>query len=123
MRTYLRDSSVYKLRNELFRNGELYSVWRKKVNEYGEPVGVEEVREILGLFHISESYESPIVQDGTSIHSRGAPMVLIEYEKNINIKKGDFFIVDGTKYGVVSLSDIQMYHIAIDISLEVVIDG
>ena len=50
-------------------------------------------------------------------------LTLKEYMKDLNIKADDFTLINGNKFIVIKVENIQEWDIALDISLEVFDDG
>ena len=116
---------LHKVLREIQIHGTEYTFFRKKVDKYGEPTKEEpeKIGNVRGLFHVSKGYITQNIQDGTSVHSKGQPMLMVAYENVGEIKTDDFFITNGNKYKVVEKNNIQEYNIVTDISLELVLDG
>lgn len=109
---------------EIARNGSIYTVKRNKVDKYGEPTQeVEEVTTLRGLFHISKSFVTKNISDGSQTKTKGQPMILALWEECETIQNGDFVVINGNTYRIVDKNNIEEYNIIVDISLEVVLDG
>lgn len=116
---------LHKVLREIQIHGTEYTFFRKKVDKYGESTKEEpeQTAKVQGLFHVSKGYVTQNIQDGTKTHSKGQPMLMVEYENTVEIWTDDFFIINGNKYKVVEKNNIQEYNIVTDISLELVLDG
>lgn len=116
---------LHKVRNEIKRHGTSYNFYRDIKDEYNEPTEqpAEFVATVCGLFHVSKGFITLNISDSGNVRTKGQPMMMVEYENQTNIRKGDFVIINGNKYKVVDKNNIQEYNIVIDISLELVLDG
>lgn len=123
MKKYLKLNNLHKVKQEIERHGVMCKLFRSTTDEYGEDKGVEEVREILGLFHVSEGYEQRIISDSTTTHVRESPMLMVTFEDAKGIQVGDIIDIDGVKYIISAFNDISMLHIVIDMSMEVLLNG
>lgn len=113
----------YKLDRELKRSGESVEFLRSGVNEYGESSDDEQVLgDIRCLYHEQNGYVQLSTGETTQTRSKKIPMMLCLYDscKELGIKLGDFCFVDGRKYNVTGVTDIQNWNIIADISLELV---
>ena len=115
------------LRNKIDRqiktNGQEFTFTRFVEDEYHQ-VSDEESEEIKlsGIFHTSNSYIQQETQAGAKTFSKQVPMILTLYEDGIKVKTSDMVIINGNKYKVNTINDVNNFGIAIDISLEQVQD-
>lgn len=116
---------LHKVLREIQIHGTEYIFLRKSVDGYGEPTKEEpkQVVKVQGLFHVSKGYITQNIQDGTKIHSKGQPMLMVAYENTVEIQMDDFVVINGNTYKVVEKNNIQEYNIVTDISLELVLNG
>lgn len=114
-----------KVLREIKVHGMDYTFFKRMSDEYGEPIQdkIEVVALKKGLFHISKGFISKKVSDGTSVHGKGQPKLLMSFDDSKEINIDDFFRTSGNIYRVVEKNNIQNYDIVTDLSLELVING
>jgi hypothetical protein len=122
---------AYKLQRELVRNGKDFVFFRSGQNNFGEPSGeASEVSVLMGLYHETTDYIQVGTQDTTQVRTnRGGDKkqsyILCLYSKmqEAGIQIGDFTMINGKKYKVNGVINVQQWNIIADISLEVIDDG
>lgn len=116
---------LHKVEQEIKRSGTSFTIYRNKLNDYHEPIGDEplKVAVIDGLFHISKSYATESIADGTRTHTRPKPMLMLLYKDSLYIENGDYFLYNNNTYRVVEKNNVGELNIVVDLSLEVVLNG
>lgn len=112
-----------KIQRQLQLNGQDLIFIRYGIDEYKQVS--DEVKEsvvIRGLFHTTNSYIKNVDTEGARLVSKPQPMILALYEDGNKVQKDDEVEMQGHKYKVTALNDVNNFGIAIDISLEL-IDG
>ena len=120
-----------KIQRELNRSGKNYEFFRPAVNAFGEPADAgENIGTILGLYHEVNNFIVPQIKESAQVRSniggqKKQPMLLCLYEsvKGCGLQIGDYTIINGKKYKVMGVVNVQEWNIIADISLEVVDDG
>lgn len=113
-----------KVNREIKTHGNKYTFEKDVLDEYGEPTGeTEVVCEVSGLFHISKGYVSKKFSDATVTHSKGQPMIMMQYSEGEQIEQGMFVEINGNRYNVTGTNNIEEYSIILDVSLEMVNNG
>lgn len=116
---------AYKLRRELTRSGRNFTFIREGVNKYGEPNGEpHELGTIMGIYHEQNSNILLTTGETTQIRSKKTPMVLCLYDDVdlLKLETGDYVMINGRKFNVTGVVDVQEWQIISDISLELVDD-
>lgn len=116
---------LYKVQREIRIHGTKYDVYRNRLDEYGEEIEGEKelISSVNGLFHLEKGYVTESVQDGTRVHGKGQPKLLILYSESKKIENGDYLIVNENLYKIVDKNNIQEYNVITDLSLELVLNG
>lgn len=114
---------LYRIKREIVVHGKQYEVYRNVTDQYGEITDREFVADINGIFHTEKGYITEQVSDGTNKRTKGNPKILTTFEDGKNIINGDYIKIGGLLYKVTDCNNIQNFDIAIDISLEVVLNG
>jgi len=135
-----------KLQRNLDRSGKDYDFCRTPKNAFGEPVRcphpnplplgegtafAKKIGTIRGLYHEVSNYVALRMTDTTQERKhigQGAKkdtriLCLMESVKGIDLKFGDFTTINGKRFNVVAVTNVQEWNIIADISLEVVDDG
>lgn len=111
-----------RIRTQLKRNGLQYQFFRSKLDKFKQPTEeLEQVADIKGLYHESNSYIQTTGSDASIIRTSKSPMILCMYEDAKKIVLGDKIEISGKQYKVSGVLNIQNYNVAADISLEEVI--
>ena len=115
---------LYKIKREIYINGERYNIYRESKDDYGTITGEYTLVEddVKGLFHTSKSYISSETSDGTKTHTKGKPMLLMCYEDTERIQQGDVIFIGDNKYKIIEKNNVQMYDIVCDIYMELVVN-
>lgn len=124
------------MEREIKRQGQIFTFYRDKKNDYGGSTGeYEKVCDVQGLYHEYNTfglYQTAYVRDGVRQRQEKQPMVmcLMEEARDKGIQMGDFIFVSNEvitgateKYAVTGINDICDWGIIADISLEVIDDG
>lgn len=107
-----------KIRRQLSMNGVEYTFTCMGEDEYHQPVEASEVS-IIGIYHENNSFIKLQTTDAAELQRKKSPMILTIMDENSQtIKQGDTITIYGVKYKVASVSNIQNYGVALDISLE-----
>lgn len=116
---------AYKVKRELVRSGNMYEFRRTESNEFGEPDGESHIiGSVLGLYHEQNSNIQITTGDTTQIRTKKIPMILFLFDDlhHLGLKTGDFVMINGRKFNVAGIVDVQEWQIALDVSLELVDD-
>lgn len=114
---------AYKLERELKRSGDSIEFFRPGVNDYGEPSEEgKSLGSILCLYHEQNSYVQLTTGETTQTRTEKIPMMLCLYRsyEELELKLGDYCLINSKKYVVTGVTDIQNWNIIADISLEIV---
>ena len=117
---------AYKIKREIKRSGNEYEIYRHAKNEFGEPVSDEQyVGKISAIYHEENSNIQITTGDTTQVRTKKIPMLLCLYEEFIETRfeVGDFVLINGKKFKVTGIVNIQEWSIIGDVSLEVFDDG
>ncbi len=115
---------LYKVQREIKMHGSDFAVKRNKIDEYKEPTGEQEtITTFRGLFHISKTFQTRTVKDGTVTRTKGQPMVLADYSDVGEMRNGDVIEYNGLEYTVADVNNVEQMNIIADISMELIIDG
>lgn len=113
-----------KVKREIKTYGRSYVVKRTVLNKYGEDTDEqEEITELQGLFHTEKGYITKSISDGSKIHSKGQPKLMVTYDDSVLIKNGDTIQINENTYKVIEKNNIQEFNIVCDISMELVLNG
>lgn len=116
---------AYKLKRELQRSGKQFELRRSLLNEFGEPeCESETVGFATGIYHEQNSNIQITTGDTTQIRTKKIPMILLAHDDvaKLEIKTGDFVMINGRKFNVVGIVNVQEWNIVADMSLELVDD-
>lgn len=112
-------------RNKISRlirvQGIKYVFERPKLSEFKEPTGETITIELRGVFHQTTNHITVVGTESSSIKSKQSPAILALYDEAKGLKQDDIVVINGTKYLVTGLLDIENWNIAIDISLEAIV--
>lgn len=97
---------------------------RKSENAYGE-IDVDSeytnVGTIKGIFHESNDFFNVVITaDKGRTETKKRPAILTLYENKDILKINDICIINGTKYQIISIYDVDLSNNFIDISLELI---
>lgn len=119
----LKQFEQNKVKREIKMHGSKYSVFRCGKDEYGEQTKDKAlVAELMGLFHVSNGYQSKNVSNGTVTHSKAQPMLLCIYEEQEEVKIDDFVLINNNIYKIVSKTNVYEENIVSNLSLELVLN-
>lgn len=112
---------AYKVKREIRRSGRAYVFKRDAKNEFGEPSGGSEiVSTVNGLYHEQNSYVQLTIGEAAQTRKKNVPMILCIFDDSTKIEFGDYTEINGKRYNVTGVTNIQEWNIIADISLEVV---
>lgn len=117
----------YKIAREIKRSGKSYTFKRNGLNKFKEPTATAEV--VVGsmdcLYHEQNSNIQIVTGETTQVRTKKIPMLLCLYDnvQALGLKVGDFTMINGKRFEVTGVVNVQEWSIAADISLEVVDDG
>lgn len=115
---------LYKVQREIKMHGSDFTVKRNKIDEYKEPTGEKEtITTFRGLFHITKTFQTRNISDGTVTRTKGQPMVLVDYSDVGETRNGDIIEYNGLEYTVADVNNVEQMNIIADISMELIIDG
>lgn len=117
---------AYKIKREIKRSGNEYEIYRHAKNEFGEPVSDEQyVGKISAIYHEENSNIQITTGDTTQVRTKKIPMLLCLYDEftKTEFKVGDFVLINGKKFKITGIVNIQEWSIIGDVSLEVFDDG
>lgn len=113
-----------KLKRELSRSGKTYSFLREDKDDFGEPTGKStEVCSIKAIYHESNGYIRTQTGEAATYRTKKEPRLLCLYEDATSLVSGDYVLINGKRYNVTGVLNIQEWSIMADISLEVVDHG
>ena len=124
-----------KLQRNLDQSGMDYDFYRRSMNAFGEPdrdTAAEKIGNLRGLYHEVNNFIRLRMTDTTQVRQSAGqgqdakqPRILCLWEKVVEsgLKFGDFTIINGKRFKVVAVTNVQEWNIIADISLEVVDDG
>lgn len=111
-----------KLRKELMRSGIEYEFRRIGIDEYGQETDDDESVGILkAIYHEQNGFVTSKVAEETNIRNKKQPMLLCSYRDaaDLGLKKDDYVLINGKKFRLVAIVNVQEWGIIGDISLEV----
>lgn len=117
---------AYKIKREITRSGINYELKRDVLNKANEPTGVtEKVGELKGLYHEQSASVRIVTGDTTQVRTKKIPMILCLYDDValLKLKVKDFVTINGKRFNVTGVTNIQEWSIISDISLEVIDNG
>jgi hypothetical protein len=123
---------AYKVQQQLNRSGKVYDFYRPERNEFGEPTkDAELVASLKALYHEETGFIRVGMTDTTNVRKARRsgevkqPMLLCLWESVVeaDLKFGDYTMINGKKYSVTAVTNVQEWNIIADISLEVEDDG
>lgn len=115
---------LHKVKREIKMHGSDFTVKRNKIDEYKEPTGEQEtITTFRGLFHITKTFQTRNISDGTATRTKGQPMVLVDYSDVGETRNGDIIEYNGLEYTVADVNNVEQMNIIADISMELIING
>ena len=119
-----RKFEAYKITREIKRSGIEYEFKKQELNEFKESVGeLKSIGKIKGLFHELrlDGRITLTSTDNAQTRFKKLPAILCLYEDAaiLNLKIGDFVIINNKTFKIVDVSNIQEWNIIADIHLEV----
>ena len=121
-----------KVRQQLNRSGKVYDFYRPVRNEFGEPTkDADVIGSLKALYHEETGFVRVGMTDTTNVRKtpqsgqKKQPMLLCLWESVVeaDLKFGDYTMINGKKYSVSAVTNVQEWNIIADISLEVEDDG
>ena len=122
---------AFKLKRQLARSGKEYEFSRSDKNKFGEPEATgEKIGSLKGVYH-EINYPVKLYPHDTAQVRRSPgrplkqPAILCLWESTVEcgLQFGDYTIINGKRFKVVAVTNVQEWNIIADISLEVVDDG
>lgn len=110
-----------KIRRLINVNGILYTFKRDMVDDFKEVTGAVSEMTVKGVFHQTTQHISVVGSDAASVQQKSSPYILALYADAECLAQGDHVVINGVKYKVTGLTDVNNWNIAIDISLEAVV--
>lgn len=110
-----------KIRRLIRVQGVQYTFYQDELNDFNEPTGGTSAITVQGIFHQTTSHVTVVASNASSVQTKPSPYILTLYTEAEGIRQGDYLTIDGTRYKVNGLTDVNNWHIATDISLEVVV--
>lgn len=115
---------LYKVQREIKMHGSDFTVKRNKIDEYKEPTVEQEIiTTFRGLFHITKTFQTRNISDGTVTRTKGQPMIMLDYTDIGDIKNGDIIEYNGLTYTIADVNNIEQMNIIADISMELIMNG
>lgn len=122
----LNSNTINILKRILRTNGIDVDFKRKRENAYGEiDVNAEyiNITTIRGIFHEGyDFFNMVITSDAGRTETKKRPAILTIFENKDDLKINDICIINGTKYRIISIYDVDLANHFIDISLELIFD-
>lgn len=122
----LNQNSINILKRILRTNGIDINFKRKRENLYGEiDVNAEyiNIASIRGIFHEGHDFFNVVItSDAGRTETKKRPAILTLFENKDDLKINDICIINGTKYRITSIYDVDLSNYFVDISLELVFD-
>lgn len=112
----------YKVKRFLEYNGSQYTLLSSKLNAFKEPEGLESSYTLSGVYHEGHTYLENISSNGGTVRNKTLPRILCSYDHYPHIKCGMYLDIGQTRYRVNGVQDLNLLHIACDISLEEVLE-
>ena len=113
-----------KLKRELKKSGKKYSFLREGKNKFGEPNGEPtEICSIEAMYHESNGHIKIQTGDAAIYRTKKEPRLLCMYDDATSLVLGDYVLINGNRYNVTGVLNVQEWNIIADISLEVVDNG
>ena len=107
--------------------GKEYSLTRKQLNKYKEPIAEENsVQTVSGIYHASErSFIELINSEGASVKSKVSKGILCDADTELSIQQGDKVVIDNREFHVTAVEPV-LYNdkvVAQEISVEELVEG
>ena len=125
-----------KLQRQLDMSGKDYDFYRREKNEYGDFGGQDadgdKIGSLRGLYHEVNAFMRLRMTDTTQVRQSVGqgniakqPRILCLFESvaESGLQFGDYTIINGKRFNVTAVTNVQEWNIIADISLEVVDDG
>ena len=114
-----------KVKRLLRTPGQSFTFTRTGVDRFGEPDGTTESFEIIGVYHESPSNSMYSVQqkaDSATIWPKSFPMMLCLWEDAKNLQPDDIAEINGKKYKIGEIRNLEVANLIADVTLEEVQD-
>ena len=109
---------IAKVINKFPTNVDIY---RDVLNEYNEPIANELVCNITGFYHEgSTGINFNTLDKGQILHIGSKKLMVVYNEATMQIKEGDYFYLDNTKYIIRDKGNQNRLNIYFDMLLEVI---
>lgn len=113
-----------KIKRELKKSGKTYSFLREGENEFGESTDEPtQVCSIEAIYHESNGYIRTQTGEAATYRTKKEPKLLCLYEDATSLVSGDYVLINGKRYNVTGVLNVQEWNIVADISLEAVDNG
>ena len=112
---------AYKINQLIRTRGDTYIFRRDLKNEFKEPTGEQVTITLRGVWHTEREWVELTRGDGASVGRKPFSFLLTSYDAGRLIQQGDFILVDGKRYNVNAVDNLNQLNYAIDISLEAVV--
>lgn len=129
----------HKVRRAIAAAGTKYPVFRKVVDERGQPVRgadnklqYEQVAVLKGIYHESGTFFTLLFSDAAEVKTKKQSQIVcmwkdlivhMEGKDDTSVQVGDRVFVKGKAYDIDAVRDVQDWHIFADLSLELFDDG
>lgn len=118
---------VYKIKREFKRSGKTFTVCADKKNAFGSPVDGEPkvLGTFVGMYHEENGYISISTSDATQTRTKKTPMILCLWEdiSGLKFESDSYILINGKKYKVTGIVNVQEWNLIADVSLELVDNG
>lgn len=115
---------AYKIQRELKRSGLEYTFIGTGVNDVGEPTDEPvDIGTFRGIYHEQNSHIQITVGDTTQIRTKKVPCILCLFEDGYKLAVGNYTTINGKKFTVTGVVNVQEWSIIADVSLEIIDTG
>ena len=109
---------ITKVINKFPTNVDIY---RDILNEYNEPITNEFICNVTGFYHEgSTGINFNTLDKGQILHTGSKKLMVVYNETTMQIKEGDYFYLDNTKYIIKDKGNQNRLNIYFDMLLEVI---
>lgn len=110
---------LHRLQVQLNMRGVEYVFSRPALDKYGQPLeDTQEEIKLKGIYHEANGYIQTTGHDATITRTKKSPMILCLFEDGEKIQQLDTVEIEGKKYRVSGVLNVQNYSVVADISLE-----
>lgn len=108
-----------KVARQIQYNGSVYIFSKHLVDEFGQVSDqLGEATKVNGLFHTVNSYIKNTDSESARIISKPQPRILALAENSHKVEKDDVVEIEGKRYKVTGICDVNNFGVVNDISLE-----